>query len=342
MNNTTFSDMKDNLTGPAYVLNWTFTPIAETVTSVLSLLFNGFVLLVFSTHHQLRTPFTVYVMGTLSYNCMFAIFNNPFDVMAAIFPSWIFGMITCTFYCYTGWVLSGIVINSHMLITINRIWAITFPISYKQNHRQKTALILTACLWIYVHLLCLPGVVLDAVYYRLPVESNGCYLNTDAQRTWSLVVLFVVFDFPILFISLACPFLLCRQRNFRRIAVGKHSGVDTVSVAVELRTIITRPARVNGATNVGNLVLPNLPSKHSASKERSRSMLILTALTISILVCYTPQQIFYTILSFVQMDVPLAYTVTAMLFTLQAVLDPILFVCTLKDLRNTIKDVVCG
>lgn len=335
------SDFRFNFTGPVnssdivpedQQLKWTVTPVAEVVTSVLSFSFNGLVLLVFLVHKHLRTPFTLYIMGTLSYNCIFALLNNPFDIITAVSPNWLLSKLACDFYCYTGWVLSGVVINSHLLITVNRIWAITFPISYKQKHDKRMALILTGCLWIYVHVICLPGVVLDAVYYRLPVETSGCNVNTEAQKIWSLVALLAIFDFPILFITMAYPFLLYRQRKFMKTVVGQHPNGHAVSVAHELRTIFKGPGHNDDHVH-------SLP-KSTPSKEASRSMLVLTMLTISILICYAPGQIFYTILSFSSMDLPLVNIVTGLLFALQAVMDPILFASTLKDLRNTIKGIV--
>ena len=81
----------------------------------------------------------------------------------------------------------------HTLITINRIWAVIWPHSYRQNHNTWTACLICVGGWVYVHVNLLPGYVLDILYYRLPLVVNTCYLNTDAQWQWLLAMQVLVY-----------------------------------------------------------------------------------------------------------------------------------------------------
>ncbi|XP_055335696.1 alpha-2B adrenergic receptor-like [Paramacrobiotus metropolitanus] len=198
-NNTTFE------------YHWTFVPVTETLIFPCAIILNGVILVSFLRSKQLRIPFNIYLASVLASNIILAILNSPLDVLNFISPYWWLGDAWCTVYQYAINVSSGIVMYSHILITINRIWAVTFPHSYRQHHTQKNALILVVLIWVCVHAVTLPGVVMDAVLYRLPVEKNGCALNMTAMP-------FLIYAIPNGFIIVAYPFLLYKRLQRRKVA----------------------------------------------------------------------------------------------------------------------------
>lgn len=64
----------------------------------------------------------------------------------------------------------------------------------------------------------------------------------------------------------------------------------------------------------------------------SKPFIILSMLTASIIVCWTPVMTYWTIMVFVNIDLPDFFNFASNLYSLQALLDPILFALSLRQL----------
>lgn len=53
----------------------------------------------------------------------------------------------------------------------------------------------------YLHIVTLPGLITDGLFYRTPIEK-GCVIDSTKQFTWSVVNIILLYDFPF-----ACIFL---------------------------------------------------------------------------------------------------------------------------------------
>ena len=84
---------------------------------------------------------------------------------------------------------------------------------------------------------------------------------------------------------------------------------------------------------------PAAGQARTRGKKSSKAFAILAVLTISVTICWTPIHTLYTIMLWVPADriSPLLLNIAAMLFALQSTLDPVLFVCALPDLRESIR-----
>ncbi|XP_055330412.1 substance-K receptor-like [Paramacrobiotus metropolitanus] len=217
----------------------------------------------------------------------------------------------CTFRNYTGWVFSGIPMHMHVLITVNRIWAVCFPHSYRTRHSTVTAICLVIAAAFYVHIICLPGVILDALYYRVPAETSGCNVDTTmtGQKVWEQLTMILIYDVPVVFMISAYA-VLCFKEFHRREAVA---------------------GLVYSVVTLGTLGI-----KIKKKKAKRTGFLVLTALTISVAVCWTPYEMYFTVGTFMDIDVPMMREVGFTLNSLQPLLDPILFVITMSDLRKTL------
>ena len=106
----------------------------------------------------------------------------------------------------------------HFTITANRIWAICFPVHYRNHHSRKVALAINLCLVSCALTAVSPYVFLDMAYYRLPEFDNGCTVNPTAQWSYMIILQLIYYDVPILF-PLAMYPLLC-YKHFRRRQTG--------------------------------------------------------------------------------------------------------------------------
>lgn len=204
------------------------------------------------------------------------------------------------------------VVNSHALVSTNRMWAIFAPISYRRNHSIRVAILMYATLCVYVHIMALPVVLLDAIYYRAP---QNCYVNSNVQRILTMVVSSVGMDLPIIFILMSYPFLWYKRKQLRKTTSSRNKVyrhyTGNHSHAARIPRIVTR-------------------------NQKADRLLVLTFLTASIFVCWTPGEMQYKLDLSKLVQVPLVVTeATLTLHSLQAVIDPILFILNLEDLKRT-------
>ncbi|GAV01046.1 hypothetical protein RvY_11817 [Ramazzottius varieornatus] len=136
---------------------------------------NALVLSAFVVNKHLRTPFNMYLINLLVSDLAQSLLDLPFTTMGGFLPIWPLGRKACSFSLYGKWVYSAVVRNTHSLISFNRIWALFFPIHYKQYHSKATAIWLCVATWVYVHLWLLPGLIPDDLYYRL--DDGSCQVH---------------------------------------------------------------------------------------------------------------------------------------------------------------------
>lgn len=167
-------------------------PYVLIMVSFLTTLSNSLVLATFLKYSNLRTPFNCYLISLTIADVGQAALDLPFTIFSHFDPVWSLGRIVCNFELYAKWVFSGVVRNTHALISLNRLWALFWPIYYKRYHTKTVAFWLCMGSWAYVHIFLLPGLVADDLYYR--VDDGTCYVNTTAQRSWALPTQFVLYN----------------------------------------------------------------------------------------------------------------------------------------------------
>lgn len=196
--------------------------ISELAAHIILVLLNGFVLSIYVYKKSLRTPFTIYIVALLSSNIFYALARNLLDIINGVYGVWWTGERSCDLYSYANWIAYTFPIHSHILISINRIWAISFPISYSRYHTKKVAVLLCALMVLYVHAVALYGYMMDALYYRLPLKENGCNLNVARLKTYTVVNIILMDNLPLIVILTSCPVLLYQVRHrARAINTGK-------------------------------------------------------------------------------------------------------------------------
>ena len=140
----------------------------------------------------------------------------------------------------------------------------------------------------------------------------------------------VVYNLSLVIIVAAYPVTLFK--NYKMVRPGR-------AIDASQRTAGTLPD-----TNPTNVVGPSTGSaNHSRSipalpanqlRVYSQGFKVLTMLTVSAVVCWTPISLYYSIGLFLPMNVPAAWQVFSFLFSLQSTLDPIWFAAGLADLRQ--------
>ncbi|GAV08171.1 hypothetical protein RvY_17902 [Ramazzottius varieornatus] len=318
-----------------YGPSWTFSPSFTLSVQISAILMNGSVLTLFVRSPSLLTPFTIYVMNLFLANLSCAILFYTIELVSGLYSYWWRGHAACTYYNYTNWIFNAAMCNAHALIALNRLWAVTFPVSYQLYHRKRFALGLCAAMWIYLHACLLPGIIQDALWYRLPEETNGCLVNTSAQQKYAWAMQIIVYDIPEALVLLTYPVICYKTWKRRRANNVQPSGANRGRL--NCRNPGTAPSGTAALSEGGTI---------SRTGRRTRKVnhgfLSLTLMTLTVLICYSPGQTYFTLLLIFSIDIPNMYPITSAMNALIIVLDPIWFVLAVTDLRNAFRRTYCG
>jgi len=102
----------------------------------------------------------------------------------------------------------------HALVSANRIWAVTFPISYRAAQTNRSANGLIVGMWVYIHVLSLP-VFLRGRMDKIGLQDQSCHTDDSDLFGSAVAVKLIEFELPWLFIILSYPFILYRLRRKR-------------------------------------------------------------------------------------------------------------------------------
>ncbi|XP_055356061.1 galanin receptor type 2-like [Paramacrobiotus metropolitanus] len=284
---------------------WNGSTTSLVIFTVLTLLMNGYILLLFAIKRTLHTPFAVYLISLLCAN-IFQTFADLLNLLTYTRQRWYFTSFLCSVAIYSEWVGGAAVLHSHLTITLNRIWASTFPIHYRNYHSIRTAVLFCLLMLGYCHLLTGPLLLIDYLYYR-PGMANAteCTIAMDAQPQYAGFVDVWVYVVPMLVMLLSYPYLLWKRKQ-----LGK---------------VTESPAVTNGGVPNGK-----------ATADSSHGFRVLTALTGSIVICWAPEKIYWMLLAFWGVDVTVLKEAANLMYSVQTVLDPLLFAVALKDLKVVI------
>ena len=315
---------------------WTFVSIFSLIICLLAICLNAFVLLLLARNAGLRTPFTIYIINLLVANLVNQIYQQPLTIATLLYSPTYLGRAFCNANLYGSYAIHSAIYSAHFAITLNRIWAVTSPENYRLYHRKKFSVISCVVLMVYVHVIVLPGLLMNYLYYEMPLEA-GCYIAKQRLRTWSIVEQLMLYDIPLSFLILAYPvicFAQIRRRTRRNRLIqfsygsrSNHNGVELAHMGMPSRVAVGK-IRVSGSAT-----------------HTSNAFVLLTALTLSNCVFLLPLTVAYNLTTgfyprgelprkLVQWKTPQLYVVTPMLFYAQAMVDPILFTLALPDLRS--------
>ncbi|OQV24622.1 hypothetical protein BV898_01681 [Hypsibius exemplaris] len=340
--------------------NWSPIPAFFMVVCMLALASNGAVMVAFMTQRSLRTPFNVYLMNLVTANFLHAAIENPAEIVNELYSGWWLGDGYCTLFIYSKYLIKPWVCSSHALITTNRIWAILWPHSYRQTHSRRVAFLVCFGGFLYVHIIDLPGFILDLLYYRLPLVTHVCFLNYNAQPEWSLAAQLLCYDIFLFVVLFAYPIIWWKRHQRNKAMAPKRIQVSVITKKVGPVPATTRSVtrtttdegrsatRTDGETatvveeDSGGDDPEEGPRDRSklkagGARPKSKAFLILTMLTLSLLVCWTPMMTFYTITNWVVVHGDEFLEVSLALFAIQSLVDPLLFIVTMPDLRTTFR-----
>ncbi|GAV06249.1 hypothetical protein RvY_16269 [Ramazzottius varieornatus] len=312
--------------------SWSAVPVCFLIIMLLSTVLNGVVLYVIARDSHLKTAFNVYIVNLLLTNLVQTFIQMPLNIANYLRSYWWLGSTACTVFIY-GLSIQAVMVCSHLLITMNRIWAVTSPVTYRNYHKKRLSIGLCVFIWIYVHAFFLPGLIADALYYRMPTEY-GCFINPMAQLASTTAMEWCLFKIPVLLIICSYPYIAYKSLKARN-TVSNQANATSLTVG-RLRRATNDPtgAPAESSKQVSETA-PDVQRK-KGRRNRRGGFVLLTLMTLTMMVFWTPSLVYYTVISYMRVNWPVVEQAANILLLLETIADPICFTLALRRLREAV------
>ena len=315
-----------------------FTSYYTVVCGIVALFLNIIIVVAFIRTRTLRSSFMVYVMQLTFSEILLILTVLPGNFVRGYFSYWPLGDRVCFAFSYFSQVLASGVRYGHVLITFNRLWAIYFPVSYRTRHSAGVARLIIASMWCFVHAVQLPAVIPGLMYRKR--GDPQCILNLSSMPVLASVFSRLGFDLPQLIIILCYPLVLYKLYSRRR---GRSLKKSRVGTSLQL-SVPAGPSNIQPSAPAppGNEEADVPPNENRRCCTMSSSYRTLTALTVAVIVCWTPNNVYYLLVysitgfwnaPYFSVQNALAYSITW--------LNPILFYLSLKKLQLAVNHLFC-
>lgn len=178
------------------------------------------------------------------------------------------------------------------------------------------------------------GIVFDVWRTHTVAEAIRCFPGSVNPLYWQRTTQLVVNDIPVLLTLLVYPYICYRtwkDLKFRPVNVGPQP--PTLRTGDETTTA---PAQAERPVDHGQ---PGEPSQRQKRAARiGQQFLTLSLLVLNVAVLQLPTQVFHTLLTFglSSFGSPMVRVVTV-LYSLTSVLDPIMFLVSIKTFRHAVR-----
>ncbi|GAU95123.1 hypothetical protein RvY_06798 [Ramazzottius varieornatus] len=308
--------------------HWTACPVVLAIIIPIAAVLNGGVCIVLILTRQSQPPFNIYLINLTFSNFCFILCYLPLDIVNSIYVRWTLGRTACAYYQFAYWLFHGCLTNSHVLLTMNRLWAIFFPLHYHRHqirHRNRATLICVG-MWIYVSGFLTIGIVMTPVL----VDTVPCTLETDKNLQWAKAAQTVLYDIPLVFLAFAVPLVWYKRRLRRTRPVqvlnarerDKHQSQQQ-AIAVAMTANSTFDSSKSRDASV-------LAVRKAMERSYFQLWLVLTSMTV---LCWAPLICYYAVVFYGGPYYVHLVEVGTFLYAVTPVIDPILLMIIIPVLR---------
>lgn len=321
---------------------WDVPSLATIILCILIFLFNGMTLFVFIRDRTLQTPFSVHLKFLLGINSVYAASAMPLRIFNNIYVGdWQFGNGWCSVYIYADLILPAIGIHAHILITANRMWALFFPLSYRKSS-AKHAYFLCLAIFVYIHCVIMPLIIYNEWHYPLPTPPGDRSCENKEHNAfsnpWGIFAQYAIYLPPEIFCLFAYPFIWYKQKLVHENSVKmRNYGRTQHRLTVQNHRLLNKFSDSSLAAYDRHETW-NPPDNPNSGRE----FRLLTLLSASIFICWTPINIYYKMVPYLpnlNLD-PIVLPTVTILMTCQMALDPVIFIIAMKNLVPALRDAV--
>ncbi|KAL0118811.1 hypothetical protein PUN28_009463 [Cardiocondyla obscurior] len=176
-------------------LNLPYT-VCEILVAVCAVFGNGLVILVFGKERKLRRRTNYYIVSLATADLLVGLFAIPFAILASIgLPT---NLHACLFTVSVLVVLCTISIFCLVAVSVDRYWAILYPMGYSRTVRTKTAIGIICVCWVAGTLI---GFLPLFGWNAGETEDHRCIFTNVMDYDYLVFLYFATIIFPALLIA---------------------------------------------------------------------------------------------------------------------------------------------
>ncbi|XP_059055634.1 orexin/Hypocretin receptor type 1-like [Achroia grisella] len=256
------------------------------IVFVIGLIGNALVCIAVYRNHSMRTVTNYFIVNLAVADFMVILICLPPTVLWDVTETWFFGTAMCRIVLYFQSVSVTVSVLTLTFISVDRWYAICFPLKFKSTTgRAKTAILI---IWLLSLLFNIPEFVMLQVQRKMKLRFNVQYFmqctstwSDDSDLNWHIIKALFLYTFPLLLMMIAyCQIVRVLWRS------------DNIPGHAESHKLCTTPT-----TGQNNWLAANrrtTPSIHAnASTEgqlrsRRKAAKMLVAVVVMFAVCYFP------------------------------------------------------
>ncbi|XP_037938367.1 G-protein coupled receptor moody [Teleopsis dalmanni] len=304
--------------------------VFEVLVAIFAIIGNLMVIIVFQRERRLRRRTNYYIVSLAMADFLVGLLGVPFAVMASIgLPT---NLYACLFTVSLLVMLCTISIFCLVAVSVDRYWAILYPMAYSRNVRTRTAIIIISMCWvagIIVGLLPLFG------WHASFGADQACLFVEVMDYDYLVFLYFATIITPaILMLAFYAHIYRVIIKQVRQITTMNPVGDSRRSSTAQIQT--TAPTRCHGGTGTMLRVLG------AARKRDVKATQNLSIIVLFFMICWIPLYTINCIMAFC----PTCYVhpkltlFCIILSHLNSAVNPVLYAYHLKDFRAALKNLV--
>ncbi|XP_055331229.1 5-hydroxytryptamine receptor 6-like [Paramacrobiotus metropolitanus] len=290
---------------------------------------NVFLLVIYVKSPLLWTPFYSYLISLAVLDLLKSCTVNIMQVSNYLQFHWVFGNELCILFLFCSQSIGVSIIYLHLLICVNRLWAVMSPFSYRAKHKHKLAIGLIMSVTIMANISTIPIYTGDGtsdIRSRAPVLRHLCIYQFGAKPSLYFLTLgALTHPVPHGLIMLLYPIIVWKVRStVRQMQSVFASGQNpSFTLHVSLDTS-EEQVRIRGTHNKHKHIL----------REAKRYFGVLTILFVSSFLFWTPGNVARSVMVTSPVVDIRVLAVTDFLFAMDCTINPLLCLASSTEWRH--------
>lgn len=185
--------------------------------SIFTVCGNILVLYAIQTEKNLRTVSNLFILSLAVADLSVGLFVMPLSATMVISGRWLFSSAVCKMWLSIDYVASTASIFNLVLLSLDRYWAVVFPLRYLRKRTRKRATIFILIVW-FISILWAPAVIFwsyIAPQHSDVIKAHECDTAFRSNKTFKTLTALVNFYLPLLtMIVISCRIMVAiRSRS---------------------------------------------------------------------------------------------------------------------------------
>ncbi|CAH2057392.1 unnamed protein product, partial [Iphiclides podalirius] len=255
------------------------------IVFVIGLIGNALVCIAVYRNHSMRTVTNYFIVNLAVADFMVILICLPPTVLWDVTETWFFGTAMCRIVLYFQSVSVTVSVLTLTFISVDRWYAICFPLKFKSTTgRAKTAILI---IWLLSLLFNVPEFVVLQVQKKMQLRFNVQYFmqctstwSDESDLKWHIIKALFLYTFPLLLMMIAyCQIVRVLWRS------------DNIPGHTESHTLCSTPSRPNNWLAASRRTTTSIHANASTEgqlRSRRKAAKMLVAVVIMFAVCYFP------------------------------------------------------